>query len=306
VVAWYLEKQKEFPTLEPVGEAIQPVSNSFYVGFVRHDNTGLREQLDKAIKEGLEDGTIKSIYERYDLWDRDQERLAEAGRNWPPPGSSPDLSIAFAVRLLGKAALWTIFLAFASMPLAMLLGIFLAIGRVYGPRWISYLVNLYVEIVRGTPLLLQLTVVYYFLPSAIGLRLDPILAGIVTLALNYAASEAENYRAGLLSVPRGQLEAALALGMTPWTAVGRVVVPQAVRTVVPPVTNDFIALFKDTSICSVIAVAELTFEYRTLMINNPRMAAQLGLITAALYLAMSYPLSLLARRLERKHQAVQA
>jgi polar amino acid transport system substrate-binding protein len=112
--------------------------------------------------------------------------------------------------------------------------------------------------------------------------------------------------AGLLAIPKGQMEAALSLGMSYATALRRVIVPQAVRIVIPPVTNDFISLCKDTSICSVIAVTELTARYRTLMGNNPSMALQLGLITALLYLLMSYPLSLLARRLEKRYQRVAA
>jgi polar amino acid transport system substrate-binding protein len=123
---------------------------------------------------------------------------------------------------------------------------------------------------------------------------------VLGLGINYSAYEAENYRAGLLAIPRGQMEAALALGMTPWTALRRVIIPQAVRIVIPPVTNDFIALFKDTSVCSVIAVTELTGRYNQLYNNHPRLVLELGLMTAALYLLMSYPLSLAARRLERR------
>jgi polar amino acid transport system substrate-binding protein len=90
--------------------------------------------------------------------------------------------------------------------------------------------------------------------------------------------------------------------MSKVTALRRIIVPQAVRLVIPPVTNDFISLFKDTSVCSVIAVVELTSRYRTLMVNDPHYRLQLGLITAILYLLMSYPLSLLARRLERRQK----
>jgi polar amino acid transport system substrate-binding protein len=161
-----------------------------------------------------------------------------------------------------------------------------------------------VELIRGTPLLLQLTVIFYLLPEYLHLNFNPFWAGTLGLALNYSAYEAENYRAGLLAIPRGQMEAALALGMSPWTALRRVIVPQAVRIVIPPVTNDFIALFKDTSVCSVIAVTELTSRYRELMVNYPRLVIQLGFLTALLYLLMSYPLSLLARRLEQRFPRV--
>jgi polar amino acid transport system substrate-binding protein len=163
---------------------------------------------------------------------------------------------------------------------------------------------------RGTPLLMQLLVIYYLVPLVmenLGLPrnlLNEFWSGVLALAINYSAYEAENYRAGILAIPRGQMEAALSLGMSKWTALRRVIVPQAVRVVIPPVTNDFIALFKDTSICSVIAVHELAKEYQSLMTNFPNLVIQLGAITALLYLAMSWPLSLVARRLERRFERI--
>jgi polar amino acid transport system substrate-binding protein len=189
------------------------------------------------------------------------------------------------------------------MPLAMAAGLLIAVGRLYGPRWLNWLLGAYVELLRGTPLLLQLSVIYYLLPT-IGIALPAFWAGVLGLAINYSAYEAENYRAGLLAIPRGQMEAALSLGMTTATALRRVIVPQAVRIVIPPVTNDFIALFKDTSVCSVIAVTELTSRYRYLAVNYQSYIIQLGLMTAILYLLMSYPLSLIARRLEKRFPRV--
>src|SRR5207248_9653122 len=132
------------------------------------------------------------------------------------------------------------------------------------------------------------------------LTLSPLQAGIIGLAINYSAYEAENYRAGLLAIPRGQMEAALALGMAPMTAIRVVIVPQAFRVVIPPVTNDFIALFKDTSVCSVILITELTRKYNELYNFNRDLVVELAFLTAALYLLMSYPMSVLARVLERR------
>jgi polar amino acid transport system substrate-binding protein len=151
---------------------------------------------------------------------------------------------------------------------------------------------------------MQLFVLYYLVPQYTGLSLPEFWTGVLGLAINYSAYEAENYRAGLLAIPRGQMEAALSLGMSTPTALRRVIVPQAVRIVIPPVTNDFIALFKDTSVVSMISVTELTLEYRNLMNSHPRLMLEFGLMTALLYLAMSYPLSLLARRMETRFKAV--
>jgi polar amino acid transport system substrate-binding protein len=195
----------------------------------------------------------------------------------------------------------TVFLSVASFPLAMMLGLLIALGRVYGPGWIATPLTLYVEVIRGTPLLLQLYFLFFMFPKIHPIfALDPIYTGILGLALNYAAYEAENYRAGLLAIPKGQMEAALALGMTPLTAIRVVIVPQALRLVIPPVTNDFIALFKDTSVCSVILITELTRRYNELYNFNRDLVVELAIVTAGLYLLMSYPLALLARTLEKR------
>jgi polar amino acid transport system substrate-binding protein len=123
---------------------------------------------------------------------------------------------------------------------------------------------------------------------------------VAGLAINYSAYEAEIYRAGLQAIPKGQMEAALSLGMTRNLALRRIIIPQATRIVIPPVTNDFIALFKDTAVCSVITVVELSKEYY-IQARNTGAIVELGILTAVLYLGMSYPLSLLAGRLERQH-----
>jgi polar amino acid transport system substrate-binding protein len=303
---------------------------------MRKEDKELKERIDAAIKEGLKDGTIRRIYQKYDVWNYDQDwlsreldcrdRLAGELTRVAPMADPEKLTGDFAGGFPtdddrpiertgrgGSASIWslfpqlleaagmTVFLAVASFPLAMLGGILLAVGRVYGPRWLAFLFALFVEVIRGTPLLLQLYFLFFILPRwAPFLAVDPIYTGILGLAINYAAYEAENYRAGLLAVPKGQMEAGLALGMTPFSVIYRVIVPQAVRIVIPPVTNDFIALFKDTSVCSVILITELTRKYNELYNFNRDLVVQLAFLTAGLYLLMSYPMSLLARWLERR------
>jgi polar amino acid transport system substrate-binding protein len=179
------------------------------------------------------------------------------------------------------------------MPLAMAIGLAVALGRLYGPVPLRRVLSGYVELLRGTPLMLQLYVLFYLL------RLPPWAAGIVGLAINYSAYEAEIYRAGLQAIPAGQMEAALALGMSRSLALRRVIVPQAVRIVIPPVTNDFIALFKDTSVCSVITLVELTKQY-SILANSTGGVVEFALATAVLYMAMSVPLSWFSRWSERQ------
>jgi len=141
--------------------------------------------------------------------------------------------------------------------------------------------------------MLQLFVLFYLL------KLPPWVAGIAGLAINYSAYEAEIYRAGLQSIPRGQMEAALALGMSRGLALRRIIIPQAVRIVIPPVTNDFIALFKDTSVCSVITLVELTKQY-SILANSTGGAIEFAIATSVIYMLMSVPLSWFSRWSERR------
>lgn len=296
---------KEFPGLRRVGDPVEP---GYYVIFTRRADADLRGRLDAAIRTLAADGTLERIYRKYGIWTEDQKRIGSIDP-WPPPQKAKEARMGDFAWTLTKAAWTTVQLSFLSMPLAILLGLSVALGRLYGPRPLAWLLGLYVEILRGTPLLLQLFVLYYLLPGLRpewGIRLPAFWAAVLGLALNYSAYEAENYRAGLLAIPKGQTEAALALGMSMRTALRVVIVPQAVRIVIPPVTNDFIALFKDTSVCSVIAVTELTGQYNQLYNNNPGLVLELGMMAAGLYLLMSYPLALVARRLERAFPKVVA
>jgi polar amino acid transport system substrate-binding protein len=206
-----------------------------------------------------------------------------------------DVVRAYGGILLQSAGL-TLVLSCLSFPLAVLGGLFIAMGRLYGPAWLRALLTAYVEFLRGTPVMLQLYFIFFFLPE-VGINVPAFFTAIIGLSVNYSAYESEIYRAGLSAVPKGQMEAALALGMSRPLALRRIIVPQAVRIVVPPVVNDFIALFKDTSVCSVVTLVELTKRFSVLS-QSTQATTELMAITAVLYLAMSYPLSLLSKRLE--------
>jgi polar amino acid transport system substrate-binding protein len=192
----------------------------------------------------------------------------------------------------------TVELSVLGMVLAIVVGLVVVLIRLYAIAPLRWFAKAYVEIFRGTPLLIQLFLIYYGLPE-MGIRLNAFLAGILGLGLNYAASEAENYRAGIQAIPHGQMEAALALGMSRWQALRHVILPQALRLVIPPVTNDFIAMFKDSSIVSVITMVELTKVYGMLAMPTYDYIG-LGLMTAGIYFALSYPASIFASRLENK------
>ena len=202
------------------------------------------------------------------------------------------------VPLLIRAAVVTVLLASLAMPLAILVGLTIAVGRLYGPKLLRPPLGWYVEVVRGTPLVLQLYLIFFLLPEW-GLSIPAFWAAVIGLAINYSAYEAEIYRAGLQAIPRGQMEAALSLGMPKWLALRRIIIPQAFRVVIPPVMNDFIAMFKDTAVCSVITVVELSKEYY-IHARSTGAVVELGLVTALLYLMMSYPLSIFVGRMERR------
>jgi polar amino acid transport system substrate-binding protein len=158
----------------------------------------------------------------------------------------------------------------------------------------------YVEVIRGTPLLLQLFVIYYGLADLI--RLPAFAAALLGLGLNYAAYESEIYRGALEAIPRGQLEAARVLGFSEWQILRLIRAPQAFRLALAPMTNDFVAMLKDSSLVSVLTVMELTKQTQIYATNVGSWVLP-GLLCAALYIAMSLPLAHLARRLERRWKA---
>ncbi len=284
----------------------EPVGRGHYVMYARLEDSRLVQAINAAIEHSLQDGRLRSIYEKYHLWNATQEGLATAA---PLAGAGKavagwDVVQRYAPILL-RAAGMTVFLSITAMPLAIAAGLLVALGRMYGPRPLPGLLGIYVEVLRGTPVMLQLFVLFFLLPEVLpsSLTLSPVVAAVLGLAINYSAYEAEIYRAGLQAIPAGQMHAALALGMSRRTALRRIIVPQAVRIVIPPVTNDFIALFKDTSVCSVIAVTELTKQYNVLA-NSTGAILELAAMTALLYMVMSYPLSVLTQRMEKRMSGV--
>lgn len=283
-----------FAGLRMVG---RPFGGGLYTILTAKDTPRLSVAIDEALGKIIADGRLKALYDRWDLAGRQQVLALRDAAEIPMAGRRSLAQLAReSLPLMLKAAGMTVLLSCAAFPLAILIGLGVAIGRLHGPMWLRPLLAGYVEVVRGTPLMLQLYAIFFLLPK-IGLALPALVAAVAGLALNYSAYESEIYRAGLKAVPLGQFEAALSLGMTKWQALRHVIVPQAVRLVMPPVTNDFIALFKDTSVCSVITVIELTKRYSVLALSTGRIV-ELAIVTALLYLAMSWPLSLASKWFE--------
>lgn len=196
----------------------------------------------------------------------------------------------------------TAVMAVSSLVLGLPLGLCLALARVQSNRLVSAPAAIYVEVMRGTPLLVQILFVYFVLPS-VGVNLPAYTSGILALTLNAAAYISEVIRAGILSIDAGQMEGARALGMNHWQAMRRIILPQTFRRVVPPLTNEGIALLKDSSLVSVIGLTELA---RTGQELASRYAAPLTIwpLVALLYLALTFPLTRVAEYLERRWRPV--
>jgi polar amino acid transport system permease protein len=202
----------------------------------------------------------------------------------------------------------TLIYCFVSFPLALLFGLILALMRSSRITWLSSPSRIFIEVMRGTPIITQMFLVYYGLGAVLVAynlaQLDNAwTAGIAVLALNYAAYEAEVFRAGFLSVEHGQTEAALSLGMTSGQNFFHIVLPQAIPLMIPPFVNDFIYMLKDSAIVSVISGTELTSVLQFYVFRNSSNRIPLYALAIVLYLLMSLPTSYVARWYERRLRA---
>ena len=300
------------------GFTIQPqsVAVGHYVGVLAARDAQLRDRIDAILRGAMRDGTLERIFRKWNVWNEDQPALHArvlaakstlAADGLAAPKTQTTLSawehtLNYLPSLL-RASVLTIVLSCLAMALAVILGVAIASGRVYGRGVTKALLTGYVEIMRGTPLLLQLFVLYYGIADIV--RLPAFAAALLGLALNYAAYESEIYRGALEAVPTGQLEAARILGLSEPRVLTLVRGPQAFRFALAPMTNDFVALLKDSSLVSVLTVLELTKQTQIFATNIGSWVVP-GLLCAALYLAMSLPLASVARRLERRWKAATA
>jgi polar amino acid transport system substrate-binding protein len=269
------------------------VARGSYAVGMRKGDRALKQAIDQALAAMRADGELERILRKEHLWDARQTEVQSLGGAAMPARS---FDVAMLLQFL-SAALVTLELSVLAFLIAIPIGLLLAVARVYGPGPVRALARIYIELFRGTPVLLQLYVLYYGLADYV--KLGPIQAAVIGLGLNYAAYEAEVYRGALLGIPRGQSEASRALGLSPWQTLYHVMIPQALRLALPPMTNDFVSLLKDSSLVSAIAVIELTKRSQVAAIDMRSWLAP-GIACAALYLLLSFPLSELARRLERR------
>jgi polar amino acid transport system substrate-binding protein len=298
------------PRLKVVG---RPVGDMTYGIAIPLSNPPLQQKINKALADMKREGKLREIYDRWGIW---SSRMAEVFQDYSSSKRPTELNEYLAamgraqtwqqqawqywsyVPLLARGAVTTLQISAAGMVLAVAVGLILALVRLYVGGIPGFIAMAYTEAVRGTPLLIQLFFIFYGLPN-IGIKLSPLVAAVLGLGLNYGAYEAEVYRAGFLSVPRSQMDAALSLGMNRWQALCHVILPQATRVALPPMTNDFISLLKDSSLVSVITIVELTKVYGQLASTYYDYLG-IGILTAAMYFVIGLPFVRLSRALEKK------
>jgi len=293
----YASRHEGLVTLGDVREGVYAIAS-------RRDDAQLMVAIDEALGELIRTGELRKILAKAGIDDAREEKLESYGH---PAGGSKSIGEAsaegpqkfgahhFVLFLQGAGV--TLVVSLFAMAIAFPFGLLLALARTHGASWVARIATTYVELYRGTPVLLQLYVLYYGLAPIV--KMGALTAAIVGLGMNYAAYECETHRAGILAVPSGQMEAARALGMSIPLALRRIIVPQALRHALPNVTSDFIALLKDSSLVSVITVVELT-KRMTIASVDTRDWLVPGALCAGLYLVMSVPLARIARSLEAR------
>lgn len=197
----------------------------------------------------------------------------------------------------------TIQLAFVAVVIGLVIGSFVGIGRVGGNRVVRILTGIYVDFIRGTPLLVQLFLVYFGLPSLIGRPVPPFTAAIAAMGINSGAYVAEIVRAGIQSIDRGQMEAARSVGLTYSQSMRYIIFPQAFRRIIPPLGNEFIAMLKDSSLVSVIALEDLLRKGQVVITRTFR-PFEVYMVVALIYLVMTLAISGLVAWSEKRLKVV--
>lgn len=200
---------------------------------------------------------------------------------------------------IGEGSLKTIELTVIAIVIGMILGLILALGRISKNKMLNGVAWTYIWIFRGTPLLLQILVIYYALPGLIGVNLSAFMSAVVALSLNSGAYLAEIFRAAILSIDKGQMEASKALGMSYYQAMFKVIIPQSYRRLVPPVGNEVIMLLKDSSLVSAMGMSELLRTSKTMANSTGRM--EYYAIAAVIYLFFTSIFTLIFQKLEQKY-----
>lgn len=193
----------------------------------------------------------------------------------------------------------TILISLLGLAFGTAIGLGIALVRASNVPVVSQILYAYIDFFRTTPILVQLIWIFYVLPVMLGINFSPFTSGVITLSLNSGAFLSEIFRAGLVSINQGQRDAAKVLGLSTLQTLGYIVIPQALRRVLPAATNVFISIVKDSSLVSVVAVADMTYQAESAVAQTYR-PFELYTMLAVLYFILTYPISLGVRALERR------
>jgi cystine transport system permease protein len=266
-------------------------------GFAARKNSGLLPDLNKALDELRDDGTLADISQKY----------LKANASGAPAASPKEPKSTWELILdslgpLAKAAITkTIPLTVISFVIGLVIALGVALARLSSNVLLTNVARFYISVIRGTPLLVQLFIVFYALPE-LGVKIDPFPAAVIAFSLNVGGYAAEIIRGSIQSIPKGQWEAAETIGFNYVGALRRIILPQATRVAVPPLSNTLISLVKDTSLASTILVTELLRQAQIIAAPTFEFFALYG--TAAVYywvicLVLSFGQGRIERRLER-------
>lgn len=279
----------------------QPLTQDYY-GVAFPKGSGLRTTIDRGITAVLDDGRYATLHQRW--FGRQPSPLPAVAPSLQNAAASPGFDIALLLRNLMTGAAVTLALTLTSFSCGSVLAGLLTLVLMAGRPWLRGLGRIYVNVLRGTPLLVQLFLVYFGLPALsqqLGhpLRLAPFAAAVGALSLNLAAYMAETLRAGISSIDRGQWQAAAALGLRPLDRLRHVILPQALQRVLPPLANEFITLIKDTSLAAVIGFDEL-FRQGQLVVATSYRAFEVYAAVALAYLVLTAIAAQIFQTLERR------
>jgi His/Glu/Gln/Arg/opine family amino acid ABC transporter permease subunit len=269
-----------------------PFTSEHYGIALHPEDTTLVVAVNQALAEVRASGEYDRLYEKFFSVTSEAGTVPKAPKLFDP-SLFKDLW-----RYLLNGMIWTIQLTAWGLLCGLPVGLLVGLMRVSPIRVLSLVSGIYVEAIRGTPLLVQIFAIYFVLP-AFGVKIPEYMAAILALSINASAYIAEIFRAGIESIPKGQMEAARSLGFGYLPAMGLVILPQAMRRVVPPLTNEAIALLKDSSLVSLMGMTELTRTGQELAsrLANPM---TVWLAVALCYLLLTIPLTSLARVLEKR------
>ena len=257
----------------------------------------LTNEVNMALAKLKEDGTYDEIFNKWFGGVDDPNVDVVEGES---EGFSIDMSYAIdALPMLLQGVKYTILISVVGLIIGLLIGIIVGFGRIAKNKFLYGLSSVYVQVIRGTPIMIQALYIYFAIPMMLNTEIDPLIAGITAISINAGAYIAEIVRGAVESIDRGQMEAGRSLGLTHFQTMRKIIWPQAFKRMIPPLGNQFIISLKDTSLLTVIGVGELTRQGTIIVATNFR-AVEIYTMVAILYLIMTLTISFILRLMEKR------